>query len=644
LLFAAQVTVGALAAYLLGPERTGQRGAGAGAVAGLLAGTGAAFGLAATPLDSSFSQNMEVLCAAAGGCGLWLGASGIVLFFVLTLLLMFVPALSLSAVAGAIYGSRRGKRMNRAEASPAQQSSGSTAEDDAASVDNPEEAARPSKLNWPIINLGAALLLLMVLGLMATFQIVFIFQHGSVSSGGLVLVSMLTLFLWLAVFISVVFWFQKHPFRLWLGIMAWPLVVFALLIGVCPTCTWGQKQIVQGDSVFVYEHLPLTGYSQALAAKSGVILASDVYHDAVQFIDESSKNVIGTVAVGADPIGIVADEHAVWVVSEGSHEVYRINPNSLAVEAIIPISSRPLLAAAGAGAIWVTLPDTSRVIRIDPMQNKVTNTIAVGANPSGLAADERYVWVANQGGRKLTYIDATTGNVEGEVDVGTAPSFVEIADDAVWVAVQGRRSVVRIDPNNKEVVAKIQVRGTPMTLVGHEGAIWVTLISENTVLQIDTQSNEMVGDPIPVGERPMGIAASDSGIWVANFGDGSLGRIETVTNTSGDIKTAGEIVSIYLVSLFAFLGTVATVATLGYAAWLMLLAIGAVINRLTSTLRWVALAFVLFTGLVLTWLVASLASAEAAAGVLAATFCALVVLWKMRKSAVARNESITASA
>jgi hypothetical protein len=93
LLFVILVFVGVLAGHFLGPARTGRQGAGTGAIAGFLAAAGGAIGLAATPLDPLFNQNMEVLCAGIGGCGLFIGGIGIVASFILFFLLLAIPAI-----------------------------------------------------------------------------------------------------------------------------------------------------------------------------------------------------------------------------------------------------------------------------------------------------------------------------------------------------------------------------------------------------------------------------------------------------------------------------------------------------------------------------------------------------------------------
>ncbi len=640
LLFALLVVVGVFASYLLGPMRTGRRGAGAGALAGLFAAIGGAIGLAALPLDPLFSQNMEVLCASTGGCGLWVGATGIAIAFILSFLLLLVPAIGLSTLAGAIYGGKKGARTARDDKDPATEPDALFEESVSESIDAREHTAPQLHPTWRILNLGAAILLMIVLGLLGAGQVFFIFQHGSIPSGGLLLVGTLAGFLWLAVMVSVILWYRTHPFRLWLGVILWPLLFFVMLVGVCPSCKWAERRIVQGDSAVVYSRIQFSGYAQIVATGSGTIWASDVYYDTVKVIDQQSEQEVGTVPVGTNPIGVAVDDDAIWVVSEGNNTIYRIDPQQLTVVATIPVSSPPLLATTGAGSIWVTLPQKDQVVRIDPVQNKVETIISVGDNPSGLAAYEHYIWVANMDDNTVTRIDAITNQIDATIEVGSSPTSVVAHNNAIWVANNGDDFISRIDPIEREVVAEIPVGSGPMALAGGEDLIWVTLIDENAVVRIDAKSNQVVGDPIPVGERPMGIASDNTGVWVAEFGDGSLGRIETDKEATVSQASAYQISSAYLVSIYSFLGGVAVSAFLGFFVWVTLVVLGSLIGRLTDRHRWLAYGIVWAMGLAMAWLVFRLTSSELAVGVVAGTISASVVLWLVRQPDLEKRKAI----
>ena len=56
--------------------------------------------------------------------------------------------------------------------------------------------------------------------------------------------------------------------------------------------------------------------------------------------------------------------------------------------------------------------------------------------------------------------------------------------------------------------------------------MWVTSRAANTVTRIDPDSGRVVGRPIPVGTEPLGVAVGAGAVWVANFGDDTVTRID----------------------------------------------------------------------------------------------------------------------
>jgi streptogramin lyase len=55
--------------------------------------------------------------------------------------------------------------------------------------------------------------------------------------------------------------------------------------------------------------------------------------------------------------------------------------------------------------------------------------------------------------------------------------------------------------------------------------VWVTNFGDGTVTRIDPRAGRIVGAPIRVGPRPVGIALGAGHIWVASLGDGTVTKI-----------------------------------------------------------------------------------------------------------------------
>jgi serine/threonine protein kinase len=74
----------------------------------------------------------------------------------------------------------------------------------------------------------------------------------------------------------------------------------------------------------------------------------------------------------------------------------------------------------------------------------------------------------------------------------------------------------------------IRVGDEPVEMAVGEGAVWVWVANfgDDTVSRIDPASNEVVGSPIRVGDDPYAVAVGEGAVWVANRGDNTVSRID----------------------------------------------------------------------------------------------------------------------
>ena len=73
----------------------------------------------------------------------------------------------------------------------------------------------------------------------------------------------------------------------------------------------------------------------------------------------------------------------------------RIDPSSYST-ATIAVGAQPVSVAADESAVWVANAGNGTVSRIDPETNQVVRTIAIGHTPAGLTLADGLVWVAVQ--------------------------------------------------------------------------------------------------------------------------------------------------------------------------------------------------------------------------------------------------------
>jgi virginiamycin B lyase len=92
---------------------------------------------------------------------------------------------------------------------------------------------------------------------------------------------------------------------------------------------------------------------------------------------------------------ITASPDSLWISSERGR-VYRVNPRTLAITAVIPVGANPLASAWIDGELWVPNVDDDTISIIDPATNAVRRTIAVGDGPIAVAEFAGDVWVTHE--------------------------------------------------------------------------------------------------------------------------------------------------------------------------------------------------------------------------------------------------------
>ena len=137
----------------------------------------------------------------------------------------------------------------------------------------------------------------------------------------------------------------------------------------------------------------------------------------------SLARTIGRIRLGGGPTGVGVGDGMVWVteVTDTGNQAERINPRTNHVVATVPVGAFPVRVAVDRHAVWVTNFDDNTVSRIDPATNTVVATIPVGPGPFGIGLAAGAVWVANSGDTTVSRINPATNTVVASVQVGAPP-------------------------------------------------------------------------------------------------------------------------------------------------------------------------------------------------------------------------------
>jgi YVTN family beta-propeller protein len=140
-----------------------------------------------------------------------------------------------------------------------------------------------------------------------------------------------------------------------------------------------------------------------------------------------------------DVTGIAPGSDAVWITGDAmDRRLFRLDPKTARVVAVVPLPFVPSSVAVGDGAVWVTGQLADAVARVDPATNRVAATIKVGREPMTVAAGSNAVWVGNALDETLSHIDPRTNRVTATVPVGSVPRAMVVDGRSVWVATDER--------------------------------------------------------------------------------------------------------------------------------------------------------------------------------------------------------------
>jgi virginiamycin B lyase len=175
-------------------------------------------------------------------------------------------------------------------------------------------------------------------------------------------------------------------------------------------------------------------------------------------IDMNTGRILAKIATGvADPNGemsLAAGNGSLWMLSDSSGVLTRINPDTDTVQARVKVNRFSYCAGFGYGAVWVTSSGESTVQKVDVKTNTVVATIPVGKNPRFLSVGERGVWTLNQGDGTVTRIDAATNKVIATIAANAKGPGGDIAEDGskVWiVSTNKNRPVQTIDAASNKI-------------------------------------------------------------------------------------------------------------------------------------------------------------------------------------------------
>jgi YVTN family beta-propeller protein len=198
------------------------------------------------------------------------------------------------------------------------------------------------------------------------------------------------------------------------------------------------------------------------------------------------------------------------------------------VVATIPVGDGPDGVTVDGNDVFVSHARDGTLIKLSARSNKVKgDPVAVGANPDQIAAGKGTVWVVDSSGDQLQRLESSpTLQATATIPVGTDAQAISLGPQLVWVANTGDDTVQRVDR------AAAQLVGDPIGVGDHPigifvgSKVWVTNFRDGTLSKIDVATAQVEGAPVKVGEGARGVTESMGSVWVSNLKDGTVARVD----------------------------------------------------------------------------------------------------------------------
>jgi class 3 adenylate cyclase/streptogramin lyase len=252
-------------------------------------------------------------------------------------------------------------------------------------------------------------------------------------------------------------------------------------------------------------------------------------------IDPASGDITAAFDSGSPPTAVGGGSGSIWVASEGSQTITRLDPESGQAGPTVATQGSPSgVVVDDDGTVWVLNQFQGTVVRLDPLNATIADSIGLESGTKDIAVGEGAVWVINEGQRALIRIDPHDPQtniptpVLGAESFQHAPGGVATGDGFVWVV--AGPSVLKVDPRTGEVTGEATTRFVGREIAFGEGYVWVTHTSDDKISKIDPRTLEVVA--ITVGNAPVAVAAGEGAAWVANSEDGTISRVDP---SSGEV-------------------------------------------------------------------------------------------------------------
>jgi YVTN family beta-propeller protein len=273
--------------------------------------------------------------------------------------------------------------------------------------------------------------------------------------------------------------------------------------------------------------------SGSLVAQDGTLLVVNKSDSSLSFVDVATGEELGRVSTGFAPHEVAASADGRWAYvtdyGDGSRPgstvtVVDVAGMQLATTIDLGPHTRPHGVTVGAdGSVWVTTEGSAHVLRIDPETGTVETAVETGQETTHMvvvASDHGRAYTANIGSGTVTAVDVETGEVLEQIETDEGAEGLALSRDGARVYVANRAgTLTEIDVASNAATRSLEVGAMPIrvevTPDGERALVSNANANEVAVVHL---ADWRVERRIPVGAVPVGIEILPDGgtAFVAN--------------------------------------------------------------------------------------------------------------------------------
>ncbi len=162
-----------------------------------------------------------------------------------------------------------------------------------------------------------------------------------------------------------------------------------------------------------------------------------------------------------------------------SHNLYKINPSNITVEATIPVSQSAWAVEWVDGYLWVSSNGSDKIYKINPANgNLITQSVEMGAWIEGIAFDGQYIWCASNNESTLYKYDRNTNSVVSDFFVDMRVHGLCYNDGFLYACAEGIVNKCSLNP--LEVVEAFALENYNIEGIAYDGVnFWVSTANYN---------------------------------------------------------------------------------------------------------------------------------------------------------------------